>query len=114
MVPRNRYPPLTIGAVAAVTVVVVVTVVAAAAAVRVFRLVEVGGLKAVLPVFMGRGAARKLRQKVIREPCTRRIIKLPLNSKREARTGVFGILMVSVLFGAVRCLVVRCFVLFCI
>ncbi|CAM9345348.1 unnamed protein product [Ectocarpus sp. 4 AP-2014] len=27
------------------------------------RLVEVGGLKAVLPVFMGRGAARKLRQK---------------------------------------------------
>lgn len=28
------------------------------------RLVEVGGLKAVLPVFMGRGAARKLRQKV--------------------------------------------------
>lgn len=29
------------------------------------RLVEVGGLKAVLPVFMGRGAARKLRQKVI-------------------------------------------------
>lgn len=28
------------------------------------RLVEVGGLKAVLPVFMGRGAARKLRKKV--------------------------------------------------
>ncbi|CAN0444704.1 unnamed protein product [Ascophyllum nodosum] len=27
------------------------------------RLVEVGGLKAVLPIFMGRGAARKLRQK---------------------------------------------------
>ncbi|CBJ28776.1 conserved unknown protein [Ectocarpus siliculosus] len=31
------------------------------------RLVEVGGLKAVLPVFMGRGAARKLRQKRFRD-----------------------------------------------
>ena len=34
------------------------------------RLVEVGGLKAVLPVFMGRGAARKLRQKVQMKPHT--------------------------------------------
>lgn len=28
------------------------------------RLVEVGGLKAVMPIFMGRAAARKLRKQV--------------------------------------------------
>lgn len=76
-----RCPPLTRGVVAA--------------AVRGFRLVEVGGLKAVLPVFMGRGAARKLRQKVKRKPCTRQIIKLSQTWKRESRAGMLRILIVS-------------------